>query len=127
MEIIYEDNHIIAINKKASQIVQGDKTGDKPLSELVKEYLKVKYNKQGNVYLGVPHRLDRPVSGVVLFAKTSKSLTRLNEIFRLSQAQKTYYAIVANPPKHQEDKLIDYIYRNRKQNKSYIVETENKT
>ncbi|MCK9255833.1 MAG: RluA family pseudouridine synthase [Bacteroidales bacterium] len=127
MEIIYEDNHIIAINKKASQIVQGDKTGDKPLSELVKEYLKVKYNKQGNVYLGVPHRLDRPVSGVVLFAKTSKSLTRLNEIFRLSQAQKTYYAIVANPPKHQEDKLIDYIYRNRKQNKSYIVEAENKT
>ncbi len=125
LEIIYEDNHIIAVNKRASQIVQGDKTGDRALSELVKEFLKEKYSKQGNVYLGLPHRLDRPVSGVVLFAKTSKALTRLNAIFKSASVQKTYYAIVANPPAKTEDKLIDYIYRNTKQNKSYVVDSSN--
>lgn len=125
LEILYEDNHIIAVNKRASQIVQGDKTGDRVLSELVKEFLKEKYSKQGNVYLGLPHRLDRPVSGVVLFAKTSKALTRLNAIFKSASVQKTYYAIVANPPAKTEDKLVDFIYRNTKQNKSYVVDSSN--
>ena len=126
LEIIFEDNHIIAVNKKVSQIVQGDKTGDIPLSELIKSYLKEKYNKQGNVYLGVPHRLDRPVSGVVIFAKTSKALTRLNEIFRAGNIIKTYHAIVSNQPPLTEDKLIGYLYRNTKQNKSYMVDSSNK-
>ena len=124
MEILYEDNHIIAINKKSGQIVQGDKTGDIPLSELIKEYIKEKYNKQGNVFLGVPHRLDRPVSGVTVFARTSKALTRLNEIFKTKQAQKTYLAICANKPPKDSDRLTNHIYRNTKQNKSYVKETE---
>ena len=92
MTVVYEDNHIIVVNKTASEIVQGDKTGDTPLSETVKEYLKVKYNKPGNVFIGVTHRLDRPVSGVVVFAKTSKALSRLNDMFRLGEVQKTYWA-----------------------------------
>jgi 23S rRNA pseudouridine1911/1915/1917 synthase len=120
VEILYEDNHIIAVNKKSGQIVQGDKTGDVPLSELVKLYIKNKYNKPGNVFLGVTHRLDRPVSGVVLFAKTSKALTRLNEMFKTKETKKTYLAICAESPPLEEGKLINYIYRNTKQNKSYI-------
>ncbi len=112
MEILYEDNHIIAVNKNSSDIVQGDKTGDKPLSEIVKTYIKEKYNKPGNVYLGVTHRLDRPVSGVVLFARTSKALTRLNEMFRKQQVEKTYWAIVQNPPKETEGKLVHYLIKN---------------
>ncbi len=124
MEVLYEDNHIIAINKKCSDIVQGDKTGDKPLSEKVKEYLKKKYNKQGNVFLGVTHRLDRPVSGVVLFAKTSKALSRLNEMFRTQQLDKTYWAIVQKEPKKPADRLIHYLKKNEKQNKSYASSTE---
>ena len=100
LEVLYEDNHIIAVNKKSSDIVQGDKTGDKPLSEYVKDYIKKKYNKPGEVFLGVVHRLDRPVSGVILFAKTSKALSRLNEMFREKKIQKTYWAIVKNKPQN---------------------------
>ena len=96
LQVIYEDNHLIAVNKRPGDIVQGDKTGDTPLSEVVKEYLKIKYNKPGNVYLGVTHRLDRPTSGIVVFAKTSKALPRLNKLFAEKDAQKTYWAIVKN-------------------------------
>ncbi len=124
MEIIYEDNHLIAVNKTCSEIVQGDKTGDTPLSETVKDWLKKKYDKQGNVFLGVTHRLDRPVSGVVLFAKTSKALSRLNEMFRNGDIKKTYWAIVKNTPTKPEAELIHYIVRNEKQNKSYAYDTE---
>ena len=98
MIVLYEDNHIIAVNKSSSEIVQGDKTGDKPLSEIIKSYIKEKYNKPGEVFLGVTHRLDRPVSGVVVFARTSKSLTRLNEMFRNQEVEKTSWAIVQNRP-----------------------------
>ncbi|NBC81837.1 MAG: RNA pseudouridine synthase [Bacteroidetes bacterium] len=119
LDILYEDNHLIAINKTNNDIVQGDKTGDKPLSEIVKAYLKVKYSKPGNVYLGVAHRLDRPVSGIVLFARTSKALPRLNEMFRNGAISKKYLAIVKNPPPDIRGELVHYITRNTKQNKSY--------
>lgn len=119
MKVIYEDNHIIAVNKQSSEIVQGDKTGDTPLSESVKIWLKEKYEKPGNVFLGVIHRLDRPVSGVVLFAKTSKALSRLNELFKNGEVKKTYWAIVRNKPPKEEDELVHYLVRNEKQNKSY--------
>jgi 23S rRNA pseudouridine1911/1915/1917 synthase len=124
MIVIYEDNHIIAVNKTCSEIVQGDKTGDLPLSETVKLWLKEKYNKPGNVFVGVTHRLDRPVSGLVLFAKTSKALTRLNEMFRDGSIQKTYWAIVKNQPKEPDGELTHYLVRNEKQNKSYAYDTE---
>ena len=124
MTVVYEDNHIIVVNKTASEIVQGDKTGDTPLSETVKEYLKVKYNKPGNVFCGVTHRLDRPVSGLVVFAKTSKALSRLNEMFRVGQVQKTYWAIVKNEPEQPEAELVHWLLRNEKQNKSYAYERE---
>ncbi len=124
MTVVYEDNHIIVVNKAASEIVQGDKTGDTPLSETVKLYLKEKYKKPGNVYLGVTHRLDRPVSGLVIFAKTSKALPRLNEMFKSSEVKKTYWAIVKNAPKQQEGILEHYLVRNEKQNKSYAYERE---
>jgi 23S rRNA pseudouridine1911/1915/1917 synthase len=124
MQIIYEDKHIIALNKACSEIVQGDKTGDIPLSETVKQWLKEKYNKPGNVFIGVTHRLDRPVSGVVLFAKTSKALSRLNEMFRDGKIKKTYWAIVKNPPEKHEDDLAHYLHRNEKQNKSYAYDSE---
>ena len=124
MTVIYEDNHIIAVNKSTSEIVQGDKTGDQPLSETIKLYLKEKYNKPGEVFLGVTHRLDRPVSGVVLFAKTSKALTRLNEMFRKHEVKKTYWAIVKEKPEHQEGRLEHYLIRNEKQNKSVAYDTE---
>jgi 23S rRNA pseudouridine1911/1915/1917 synthase len=119
VEIIYEDNHLIAVNKSCSEIVQGDKTGDRPLSELLKDWLKTTYNKPGNVFLGVAHRIDRPVSGVVLFAKTSKALSRLNEMFKQGNIRKTYWAVVKNAPKEPEGELIHYLVRNEKQNKSY--------
>ncbi|MDR0972776.1 MAG: RNA pseudouridine synthase [Prevotellaceae bacterium] len=125
MEVIYEDNHLIAVNKTASEIVQGDKTGDKPLSEVLKQYLKEKYAKPGNVFIGVPHRLDRPVSGLVLFAKTSKALERLNEMFRNGDIRKTYWAIVktsSDMPVSAE--LTHYLVRNEKQNKSYAYTHE---
>lgn len=131
MNILYEDNHIIAVNKTCNEIVQGDKTGDTPLSETVKAYIKEKYNKPGEVFLGVTHRLDRPTSGVVLFARTSKALTRLNEMFKekskLSTVncqlsiKKTYWAIVQGAPKEPEARLENYLTRNEAQNKSYIA------
>jgi 23S rRNA pseudouridine1911/1915/1917 synthase len=124
IEVLYEDNHIIAVNKRASDIVQGDKTGDTPLSEEVKEYIRVTYNKPGNVFVGVVHRIDRPVSGVILFAKTSKSLTRLNEMFKSKNVQKTYWAIVEQKPKNKADTLVGYLKKNAKQNKSYTSATE---
>lgn len=119
LQVLYEDNHIIVVNKRPGDIVQGDKTGDKPLSEVVKSFLKEKYNKPGNVYLGVVHRLDRPTSGIVLFSKTSKALPRLNKLFQKKDAEKTYWAIVKNPPPKQQDQLIHFLKRNPKQNKSY--------
>ena len=122
MEVLYEDNHIIAVNKTCNEIVQGDKTGDTPLSEIVKAYIKDKYNKPGEVFLGVTHRLDRPTSGVVLFARTSKALTRLNEMFKShEQIQKTYWAIVQGCPKVPEARLENWLVRNEAQNKSYIT------
>lgn len=124
MEVVYEDNHIIVVNKASSEIVQGDKTGDKPLSETVKEYLKQKYAKPGNVFLGVVHRLDRPVSGLVVFARTSKALSRLNEMFRTKDVHKTYWAIVKERPPKDEGELVHWLVRNEKQNKSYAYDRE---
>jgi 23S rRNA pseudouridine1911/1915/1917 synthase len=124
MEVIYEDNHIVAVNKTCSEIVQGDKTGDLPLSEIVKQWFKEKYNKQGNVFIGVVHRLDRPVSGLVLFARTSKVLPRLNALFREGKVKKTYWAIVKNPPPQPEGEMVHYLIRNEKQNRSYAYDTE---
>lgn len=122
MQILYEDNHLIAVNKAPGEIVQGDKTGDKPLSDTLKEYIKLKYNKPGEVFLGVPHRLDRPTSGVVLFARTSKALVRLNEMFKDHDAmRKTYWAIVQGAPKLPEARLENYLIRNEPQNKSYVA------
>ena len=124
MDVLYEDNHLIIVNKAPSEIVQGDKTGDKPLSELIKEYLKEKYHKPGNVFCGVTHRLDRPTSGVVVFAKTSKALSRLNEMFRNGEVDKTYWAIVKNRPPKDEDTLIHYLIKNEKTNKSTAYDSE---
>ncbi|MDR0394926.1 MAG: RNA pseudouridine synthase [Tannerella sp.] len=124
MEIIYEDNHLIAVNKNCREIVQGDKTGDTPLSELLRLYLKEKYAKPGNVFTGVIHRLDRPVTGVVIFAKTSKALRRMNEMFRNGEVKKTYWAIVKNRPAKEEGELIHWLVRNEKQNKSYAYDRE---
>jgi 23S rRNA pseudouridine1911/1915/1917 synthase len=126
MEVLFEDNHIVAVNKNNSDIVQGDKTGDIPLSEKVKEYIKVKYNKPGEVYLGVTHRLDRPVSGAILFARTSKALTRLNEMFSNKEVKKTYWAIVKNNPENISDTLKHYIFRDQKKNKSFAYDREGK-
>ena len=122
MEVIYEDNHLIIVKKNTSEIVQGDKTGDKPLSEIVKEYIKEKYQKPGNVYLGVIHRLDRPVSGIVVFAKTSKALSRMNKLFREDKVEKKYWAIVGNRPPKPSDQLVHYLIKNQKQNKSYAYD-----
>ncbi len=124
LQIIYEDNHLIAINKRPGDIVQGDKTGDLPLSDIVKQYLKEKYNKPGNVYLGVAHRLDRPTSGIVVFAKTSKALPRLNKLFAEKAAKKTYWAVVKKMPEKEQDTLTHYMKRNPKQNKSYANKKE---
>lgn len=121
LEVLYEDNHIIAVNKKPSDIVQADKTGDTPLSEEVKAYIKKKYNKPGDVYLGVPHRIDRPVSGVVIFARTSKALTRLNKMFQEHEKEitKIYWAIVGNLPEEDHAVLTHYLVRDSEKNKSY--------
>jgi 23S rRNA pseudouridine1911/1915/1917 synthase len=118
LQILHEDNHLIVVNKRVGDIVQGDKTGDKPLSDVVKEYIKDKYNKPGEVFLGVVHRLDRPTTGIVVFARTSKALTRMNELFSNRETQKTYWAIVKNKPQNSEDKLVHYIKRNEKNNTS---------
>ncbi len=119
LQVLYEDNHLIAVNKRPGDIVQGDKTGDLPLSEIVKQYLKTKYNKPGNVYLGVAHRIDRPTSGVVIFAKTSKALSRLNKLFAEKNARKLYWAVTKISPTNPEATLTHWLKRNPKQNKSY--------
>lgn len=124
MEILYEDNHLIAVNKKVSDIVQKDKTGDVALEDLVKSYIKEKYNKPGDVFLGVTHRIDRPVSGVVLFARTSKALERLNVMFQEKKAEKVYWAIVKEKPPKEEDILIHYIKRDQEKNKSYAFDKD---
>lgn len=124
MTVVYEDNHIIVVNKTSSEIVQGDKTGDTPLSETVKLYIKEKYAKAGNVFLGVTHRLDRPVSGLVVFARTSKALSRLNDMFRNNEVKKTYWAVVKNCPQDPEGILTHYLVKNEKQNKSYAYDKE---
>ena len=124
MTVVYEDNHVIIVNKSSSEIVQGDKTGDKPLSETVKEYIKEAYAKPGNVFLGVVHRLDRPVSGLVLFARTSKALPRLNDMFRNGEVRKTYWAIVKDAPPQPSGTLEHWLVRNEKQNKSYAYDRE---
>lgn len=118
LQVIHEDNHLIVVNKRAGDIVQGDKTGDKPLSDVVKEYIKDKYNKPGEVFLGVVHRLDRPTTGIVVFARTSKALSRMNELFSNRATQKTYWAVVKNKPEKSQDKLVHYIKRNEKNNTS---------
>ncbi len=118
LQILHEDNHIIVINKRVGDIVQGDKTGDKPLSDIVKEYIKDKYNKPGDVFLGVVHRLDRPTTGIVVFARTSKALERLNKMFSERETQKTYWAVVKNKPPKTEDKLVHFLKRNEKNNTS---------
>lgn len=118
LQVLHEDNHIIVVNKRVGDIVQGDKTGDKPLSEVVKEFIKDKYNKPGEVFLGVVHRLDRPTTGIVVFARTSKALSRMNELFSNRETQKTYWAIVKNKPENSEEKLVHYIKRNEKNNTS---------
>jgi len=119
--ILFEDNHLLVVNKLPSEIVQGDKTGDEPLPERIKSFLKDKYQKPGNVFCGVVHRLDRPTSGVVVFAKTSKALERLNAQFREKETNKTYWAIVENKPKEPKGSLRDYLKKNETQNKSYVV------
>ncbi|MGB5692908.1 MAG: RNA pseudouridine synthase [Flavobacteriaceae bacterium] len=124
LQVLYEDNHLIVINKRPGDIVQGDITGDMPLSEVVKAYIKKKYNKPGAVYLGVVHRLDRPTSGVVIFARTSKALARLNNTLAQRKAQKIYWAVVRNPPKEEQATLIHWLRKNPKQNKSYAFEHE---
>ncbi len=126
IEVLYEDNHVIVVNKKPSDIVQGDKTGDITLPDLIKEYLKEKYDKPGNVFCGVVHRLDRPTSGVVVFAKTSKALSRLNEQFREKETNKIYWAVVENKPQKNTSRLENYLRKNEKQNKSYVVKDEAK-
>ncbi len=121
---VYEDNHIIIVYKESGEIVQGDKTGDEPLSESVKTYIKEKYHKPGNVFLGVVHRLDRPVAGLVVFARTSKALSRMNNMFREGEVHKTYWAIVQNPPRQTEGTLTHWLVRNERQNKSYASDRE---
>ena len=124
MQVLYEDNHIIIVNKESGEIVQGDKTGDVPLSDIVKQYIKETHAKPGAVFLGVVHRLDRPVSGVVVFAKTSKALTRLNNMFRDGEIHKTYWALCSNRPEKIEGELDNWLVRNEKQNKSYVYDKE---
>ncbi len=121
LEVLYEDNHLIAVNKKSGDIVQGDKTGDTPLSDFVKAYIKKKYNKPGEVFLGTIHRLDRPTSGIVLYARTSKALSRMNKQFRNKEVQKTYWAVVGNAPPNEYGTLENYLQKNQKQNKSYVT------
>ncbi len=124
MQVVYEDNHLIIVYKESGEIVQGDKTGDQPLSDIVKQYLKEKYHKPGEVFLGVVHRLDRPVAGLVVFARTSKALSRLNKMFAEGQVHKTYWAITKNTPREPEGTLTHWLVRNEQQNKSYAHNTE---
>lgn len=124
LQVLYEDNHIIIVNKRVGDIVQGDKTGDTPLSDVVKAYIKDKYNKPGAVYLGVVHRLDRPTTGIVVFARTSKALSRLNQMFADKKVEKTYWALVKNEPPKERDTLVHWLKRNPKNNKSSAFITE---
>ena len=124
LQVLYQDNHLIIVNKRPGDISQGDKTGDKPLSDVVKEYLKEKNNKLGNVFLGVVHRLDRPTSGVIIFAKTSKALERLNKMLRNKKVKKTYWAVVKDNPTSNKDCLIHYLKKNPKNNKSSVYKKE---
>lgn len=121
LDILYEDNHLIAINKAPKEITQGDRTGDRPISDKIKEYLRIKYDKPGEAFLGVIHRLDRPTSGVIIYAKTSKGLTRMNALFKKHEVRKIYHAIVAPPPKHHEGTIVHYLKKNNQQNKSYVT------
>ncbi len=123
--ILYEDNHLLVINKKVGEIVQGDNTGDEPLSETLKAFVAQRDGKPGHVFMGVPHRLDRPVSGIAMFAKTSKALERMNEAFRTSNVSKTYWALTCAAPEKKEDTLTDMLLRNEKQNKTYICHNGN--
>lgn len=122
--VLYEDNHIIIVNKRSSDLVQGDGTGDEPLDDIVRAYIREKYNKPGDVFLGVVHRLDRPVSGCVVYARTSKALSRLSELFRTREVRKTYWAIVSERPPAEEGTLSSYLKKNESQNKSYVYNTE---
>ena len=124
LQVLFEDNHIIIVNKRAGDITQGDKTGDKPLSDVVKEYVKDKYNKPGLVFIGTVHRLDRPTSGIVIFARTSKALERLNKMLREKTINKTYWALVKNPPKKTSDTLINFLKKDTKKNKSFVYKKE---
>ena len=124
LQVLYEDNHIIIVNKRAGDITQGDKTGDKPLSDVIKEYVKDKYNKPGNVFIGTVHRLDRPTSGIVIFARTSKALERLNKMLRDKTINKTYWALVKNPPKKTADTLTNFLKKDTKKNKSFVYKKE---
>ena len=124
LQVLFEDNHLIIVNKRAGDITQGDKTGDKPLSDVVKEYVKEKYNKAGNVFLGVVHRLDRPTSGVIIFARTSKALERLNKMLRDKIINKTYWAVIKNHPEKEKNTLINYLKKNPKNNKSSVYTKE---
>ncbi len=124
LEVLFEDNHIIIVNKKAGDITQGDKTGDKPLSDVVKEYVKDKYNKPGNVFIGTVHRLDRPTSGVLIFARTSKALERLNKMLREKTIDKTYWALVKDTPRKPIDSLINFLKKDSKKNKSFVYKKE---
>ena len=124
LEVLFEDNHLIVVNKKSGDIVQGDKTGDKPLSDIVKEYIKDKYNKPGNVFLGVAHRLDRPTTGIIVFARTSKALERFNKMLRDKKVDKTYWAVVKNKPQKDSDTLTGFLLKNPKNNKSTSYSTE---
>lgn len=124
MKVLYEDNHIIIVYKESGEIVQGDKTGDTPLSDTVKEWLRAKYDKPGNVYLGVVHRLDRPVAGIVVFGKTSKATSRLSRMFRDGEVHKTYWAIVGNRPAKESGTLTNWIVRNERINKSFVYDKE---
>lgn len=126
LQVIYEDNHLIAVNKRPGDLTQGDNSGDMPLVEIVKQYLKIKYNKPGNVFCGVVHRLDRPVSGLVLFARTGKALERMNEIFRSRTVQKTYWAVVKNKPARDEDVLQNYLLKIQKINRSVVTDSDDK-
>lgn len=126
LQVLYEDNHMVVVNKRVGDIVQGDKTGDRPLSDIVKDYIKDKYNKPGNVYLGVVHRLDRPTTGIVIFAKTSKALSRLNKLFAEKDIAKTYWAVVKNNPQKEQDTLIHWLLKNPKNNKSAAFSKETK-
>ena len=126
LEILYEDNHYIAVNKPAGYLVQGDETGDLPLNEMVKEYIKVKYKKPGDVFLGVVHRIDRPVSGVVIFARTSKGLTRINDLFQKRQVQKTYWAITDNRPEPLSGHLTHYLFKDKTRNVTKAYQSQNR-